>query len=86
MKKFAIVRTTSKWRKHYIALPVTKRDMRRVDVPEPGMYLFSGFWYGRSGRPDFKTHRGYGKVGHTHAGCRVIGYARNSYLVWKLMR
>lgn len=88
MRKFAIVKTRGPYRRYWLALDVKHRDLGRgLNTDRTGLHLFSGYWYGREKFTTFKSHKAYGKICHIMpADARVIGYARNSYLIRKLMR
>ncbi len=50
---------SSKINRAWITLEVTERDIKNgIDVEFPGLYLFSGFWYGDNAL----DHNSYGKV------------------------
>ncbi|MBI6883159.1 hypothetical protein [Pseudomonas putida] len=54
-----------------IALRVTAKDIKTtgVQVRRPGVYIFSGYWYGE----DPKDFRSYGKIHHMKGFGRYIG-------------
>lgn len=63
-------------RRRWVALQVSAADLRRgIDVARPGLYLFTGYWYG--GQP--LSHRSYGKVVEVLPGARAVGRVGSAY-------
>lgn len=102
MRKRTIVKLRGPGRQYYIALPVTRREARVMNVSGPGLHMFSGYWYvgfqlrrewGLCGlsrmRTDFRHHDAFGKVIPVPKRTRykvVARNVRNSYLIRKLMK
>lgn len=86
MRKLAIVKTRNRWRRYWLALEVTHKDLKRgMNTNRVGLHLFAGYWYGRERYVSHKSHRAFGKISEIQKGDKVIGYARTSYLVRKLI-
>jgi hypothetical protein len=64
-----------------VVLRVTKKDMKTtgVQVMRPGLYVFSGYWYGT----DPLDFRSYGKI-HHHRG-RTLGRVRSHAYAKRLL-
>lgn len=97
LKEGAIVKTLNGL--HWIVLNVSKFDWTNgVNCDKPGLHLFTGYWYSFGEYPECDAYRGHNKnINHKCHGCygkinpcdqplKVVGYARNSYLMRKKMR
>jgi hypothetical protein len=72
MKAGSVVKIPG-WRRRGVILQVTQADiLKGIDVKTPGLYLFSGMWYGK----DPNNHMSFGKI-QTPFG-RVIGNLRGT--------
>lgn len=93
LRKGMIVKTLGT-RNYWIALNVSKQQHKSgMNCGEPGIYLFSGYWYAKGDWVGLfnknLSHRDigcYGKISTCNQPLKVVGYARNSFLVRKLMR
>lgn len=85
MRKLSIVKLPRGYgRRHWVAMDITQRDIKRgANAREPGLHLMAGYWYGKG--QGHKTRKAYGKMIEVPKGAKVIGYARTSYLVRKLV-
>lgn len=64
-----------------VALYVSKTDIKNgINVYRPGLYVFSGYWYGTNPL----SHRSYGKI-HGQTG-KVIGKARTHQQIARLCK
>lgn len=85
MRKLSIVKLPRGYgRRHWVVVDITQRDIKRgANAREPGLHLMAGYWYGKG--QGHKTRKAYGKMIEVPKGAKVIGYARTSYLVRKLV-
>lgn len=64
-----------------VVLRVTQQDINNgTNVRKPGLYIFSGYWYGK----DPLAHSSYGKI-HGQVG-KVIGTVRNHQQIARLCK
>ena len=61
--------------RHWVALNITKRDLKKgVNAPVPGLYGFGGMWYGRK----VFNYNSYGKIQNLNEmKIIVVGKARS---------
>lgn len=88
MRQFSIVKvpaqTTGSGRRHWLAVNITHQDIREgANARQPGMHLVAGYWYGKG--IGHKTRKAFGKMIEVPKNSRVVGLARTSYIVRKLM-
>lgn len=85
MRNLSIVKLPRGYgRRHWVAVAITQLDIKRgANAREPGLHLMAGYWYGKG--QGHKTRKAYGKMIEVPKGAKVIGYARTSYLVRKLV-
>ena len=79
--------------RYWIALSVSKFEWKNgVNCDKPGLQLFTGYWYNKQANKygtdneHFRKIGCYGKINHCDQPLKVVGYARNSYLIRKKMR
>lgn len=88
MKNLSLVKipakTTGSGRRHWVAINITQQDIKRgANARHPGLHLMAGYWYGKG--QGHKTRKAYGKLIELPKNSKVIGYARTSFLIRKLV-
>lgn len=63
-------------RRRAVVLPVSKRDvLRGINADKPGLYMFSGMWYGKDPHNDYsfgKIQKPYGRVVGNLRGVKAL--------------
>jgi hypothetical protein len=80
----------------WVALNVSaQRFSKGLNCKSQGLHLFKGFWYSRGNWTELDSWRGvyknlthkdvdcYGKISSLPKNYKILGYARNSYIIRK---
>lgn len=83
MKIGSVVKIPGKRRRAVVLHVSTRKMLTGVNVSKPGLYMFSGMWYGKDPHNDYsfgKIQKPYGRVVGNLRGVKALtGYRRKKF-------